>query len=130
MALDLSAPREELRDILQSYSKDVGIVKSDDELLQEEAEYAATGLKSNETSSRVKSVEFLEILGDNPYAQDYLLLALEDKEGIIVQKAIQALGKVANKDVVPKLHEFMKGTRSKHIISEIGRVLAKIDRKD
>ncbi len=130
MAIDLSTSREELRELLQAYSKDVGNVKTDDELLQEEAEYAATGLKSEDTSSRVKAVEFLEILGENPYAQDYLLLALEDKEGIIVQKAIHALGKVANKDVVPKLHQFMKGTRSKHIISEVGRVLAKIDRKD
>jgi HEAT repeat protein len=129
MAIDLSAPREELKEILHAYSKDVGVVKTEDELLRDEAEYAATGLKSNETTTRAKAVEFLEILGENPYAQDYLLIALEDKEGIIVQKAIHALGKVANKDVVPKLHEFMKTTRSKHIVSEIGRVLAKIDRK-
>jgi hypothetical protein len=129
MALDLSAPREELRDLLHVYAKDVGNTKSDEELNQEEAEYAASGLKSGETSARVKAVEFLEILGGNPFAQDYLLLALEDKEGIVVQKAIHALGKVANRGVIPKLHAFMKSTKSKHIISEIGRALAKIDRK-
>lgn len=129
MAVDLTPLRTELRDLLREYSKEVINTKTEEEVFREEVEYAASGLKNDDITERIKSVEFLEILGENPFAQDYLLLALDDKESSVVQKAIHALGKVANKQVVPKLHEFMKSTTSKHLISEIGRILTKIDKR-
>ena len=130
MAENLSNTRKELRELLAEYSQDLVEEKSADDLLREEAEYAATGLKSDNITDRIKAVEFLEILGENPFAQDYLLLALNDKEANIVQKSVHALGKVADKRAVKKLQEFSASAKSKHLTAEITRIIGRIDRKE
>lgn len=129
MASSLEKTREELRELLQEYSKVEVFQKSEDQAYKDEAAYAASGLKSPDIPSRIRAVEFLEILGENPYAQDYLLNAMNDKEGIVVQKAIHALGKVAQKKSIPTLQAFLKETTSKHLVAEIGRIIGKIERK-
>ena len=107
MPTELDKTREELKKILCEYSKIEVDNKSEDEAFQEEAAYAATGLSSSDISNRLRAVEFLEILGENPYAQDYLLKAMNDKEDSVVQKAVQALGKVAQRKSIPTLHAFI-----------------------
>ena len=129
MASSLDQTRENLKEILKEYSKVEVFHKSEDQAFQDEAAYAGSGLKSNDIASRIRAVEFLEILGENPYAQDYLLEAMQDKEGSVVQKAIQALGKVAQKKSIPALQKFLKDTNSKHLVAEIGRIIGKIERK-
>ncbi|MBF0199312.1 MAG: hypothetical protein HQL32_16480 [Planctomycetes bacterium] len=130
MATDLNQTRKELSELLTDYSKDKVDSKSEEEVLQEEAQYAATGLKSGVIGDRIKAVEFLEILGDNPYAQDYLLLALHDKEGSVVQKSVHALGRIADKRALPKLQAFIGEQKSKHITTEITRIISRIDRTE
>lgn len=127
---NLVQTREELKNLLSEFSKEVVEVKSEDQAFREEAEYAATGLKSEDITERAKAVEFLEILGDNPYAEEYLLLAIDDNEASVVQKAIHALGKVAKKSAIPKLQGHLKDNTSKHIASEISRIINKIERKE
>ena len=129
MASTLDKTREELRELLQEYSKVEHFEKSEEQTFRDEAEYAASGLKSSDIAGRIKAVEFLEILGDNPYAQDYLLNAIKDKEGSVVQKAIQALGKVAQRKSISALQDFVKTTTSKHLAAEITRIIGKIERK-
>ena len=114
---------------MHEYSKVETFEKTEEQTFRDEAEYAASGLKSNDIASRIKAVEFLEILGDNPYAQDYLLDAIKDKEGSVVQKAIQALGKVAQGKSISALQDFVKATNSKHLAAEITRIIGKIERK-
>jgi HEAT repeat protein len=46
----------------------------------------------------------------------------------VVQKAIQALGKVADNRSVPRLQELSKTTNSKHIAAEVTRIIGKIQR--
>ena len=125
----LRTVREELRGLLKEFSKKEVSSKSEEQAHKDEAAYAATGLKSTDIADRIRAVEFLEILGDNPFAQDYLLLAMNDKEGSVVQKAIHALGKVAERRSIPKLQNFAKSTTSKHLINEIARIIGKIERK-
>jgi HEAT repeat protein len=127
-AASLSEVRKELRATLEKYSHKVVEVKTEEEAFRDEAEFAGSGLKSEDIAARIRAVEFLEILGDNPFAQDYLLRALEDKEGSVVQKAIQALGKVADNRSVPRLQELSKTTNSKHIAAEVTRIIGKIQR--
>ena len=129
MPTELDKTREELKELLREYSKIEVDNKSEDEAFQEEAAYAATGLSSSDISNRLRAVEFLEILGENPYAQDYLLKAMNDKEDSVVQKAVQALGKVAQRKSIPTLHAFIKKSNSKHLVAEIGRIIGKIERK-
>ena len=129
MSTELEQAREELKELLRDYSRVELNQKSEDEAFKEEAAYAASGLSSSDISNRLRAVEFLEILGENPYAQDYLLKAMNDKEGSVVQKAVQALGKVAQKKSIPALHEFIKKSNSKHLIAEISRIIGKIERK-
>lgn len=128
MSPPLAETRQSLRAELHEYSKKEVVEKTEDQAHRDEAEYAATGLKATDNADRVRAVEFLEILGDNPYAQDYLLLAIRDKEGSVVQKAIQALGKVADRRSIPKLQELAKSTNSKHLQTEIARIIGKIER--
>lgn len=125
----LRSIRDDLRGILVEYSKKELDDKSEEQAHKDEAAYAGTGLKSADIADRIRAVEFLEILGDNPFAQDYLLLAINDKEGSVVQKAIHALGKVADRRSVPKLQALVKGTNSKHLAAEITRIVGKIERK-
>lgn len=127
-ASSLAATREELKALLTEYSRKEHSVKSEEQAFKDEAEYAASGLQSDDITDRIRAVEFLEILGDNPYAQDHLLTALNDREGSVVQKALQAMGKVAGRRSIPKLQELMKNTNSKHLQTEVTRIIGKIDR--
>lgn len=129
MSSSLDDTRAKLKELLREYSQIVVNLKTKDEAHLDEAEYAASGLKSLDITNRIRAVEFLEILGENPYAQDYLLKAMNDKEGSVVQKAVQALGKVAQKKSIPALQEFVKRNNSKHLAAEITRIIGKIDRK-
>lgn len=128
MASSLAETREELRAILKEYSKTVVEEKTEEESWRDEAAYAATGLKSEDTMDRVRAVEFLEILGDNPFAQDHLLTAIKDKEPSVYNKAINALGRVADKRSIPSLQELVKSTNSKHLAAEVARIVGKIER--
>jgi HEAT repeat protein len=128
-ASSLAETRLELKGLLKEYSKKEVINKTEDQAFKDEAEYAASGLKSQDIMDRVRAVEFLEILGDNPYAQEHLLVAISDREGSVVQKALQALGKVAGKRSIPRLQEMMKTTNSKHLLTEVARIIGKIERK-
>ena len=129
MPSSLDDTRAELKELLREYSKTVVNLKTKDEAHLDEAAYAASGLKSLDITNRIRAVEFLEILGENPYAQDYLLKAMNDKEGSVVQKAVQALGKVAQKKSILALQEFVKKNNSKHLAAEITRIIGKIERK-
>jgi HEAT repeat protein len=124
----LAETRQELRTLLKEYSRRVVEVKSEEESWRDEAEYAATGLKSDDIMDRVRAVEFLEILGDNPFAQDHLLLAIKDKEPSVYNKAINALGRVADKRSIPGLQALAKSTNSKHLATEVARIVGKIER--
>jgi|SaaInlStandDraft_1057018.scaffolds.fasta_scaffold119681_2 hypothetical protein len=124
----LAETRDELRAILKEYSKHVVEEKSEEEAWRDEAEYAATGLKSEDIMDRVRAVEFLEILGDNPFAQDHLLVAIKDKEPSIYNKAINALGRVADTRSIPGLQDFSRNTNSKHLATEVARIIGKIER--
>jgi len=126
----LAETRQDLRALLKEYSRRVVEVKSEEEAWREEAEYAATGLKSEEVIDRVRAVEFLEILGDNPFAQDYLLQAIRDKEPSVYNKAINALGRVADKRSIAGLQEFFRNTNSKHLAAEVARIVGKIERNN
>lgn len=128
-ASSLLETRQGLRDLLKEYSKKELSQKTEDQAFKDEAEYAASGLRSADIMDRIRAVEFLEILGDNPYAQDHLLSALSDREGSVVQKALQALGKVAGRRSIPKLQAMMKTSTSKHLLNEIARIIGKIERK-
>ena len=128
-ASSLIETRQELRDLLKEYSKKELSQKSEDQAFKDEAEYAASGLQSDDIMDRIRAVEFLEILGDNPYAQDHLLMALTDREGSVVQKALQALGKVDGRRSIPKLQAMMRTSTSKHLLNEIARIIGKIERK-
>ena len=128
-ASSLIETRQELRDLLKEYSKKELSQKSEDQAFKDEAEYAASGLQSDDIMDRIRAVEFLEILGDNPYAQDHLLTALTDREGSVVQKALQALGKVDGRRSIPKLQAMMRTSTSKHLLNEIARIIGKIERK-
>jgi len=129
MSSSLDKTRAGLKELLREYSKTVVNLKSKDEAHRDEAEYAASGLKSSDITNRIRAVEFLEILGENPYAQDYLLKAMNDKEGSVVQKAVQALGKVAQRKSIPALQDFLRKNNSKHLSAEITRIIGKIERK-
>jgi hypothetical protein len=128
-ASSLAETRLELKGLLKEYSRKEVVEKTEDQAFKDEAEYAASGLKSQDIMDRVRAVEFLEILGDNPYAQEHLLVAISDREGSVVQKALQALGKVAGKRSIPRLQEMMKTTTSKHLLTEVARIIGKIERK-
>lgn len=129
MPENLKGTREDLRSLLKEYSRADRNEKSEEEMFRDEAEYAASGLKSDDTVQRAKAVEFLEILNENPFAQDYLLFALKDKDSSVVQKAIHALGKVATKRSIPDLKKYMEGHKSKHIVAELSKIISKLDRK-
>jgi HEAT repeat protein len=128
MSSALADTREELRVLLKEYSKKVVEEKSEEESWRDEAKYAATGLKSEDIMDRVRAVEFLEILGDNPFAQDHLLVAIKDKEPSVYNKAINALGRVADTRSIPGLQELSKSTNSKHLAAEVARIVGKIER--
>lgn len=128
-ASSLTETRQDLRVLLRDYSKRELSEKTEEQAFKDEAEYAASGLQSDDIMDRIRGVEFLEILGDNPYAQDHLLTALSDREGSVVQKALQALGKVAGRRSIPKLQAMMRISTSKYLLLEIGRVIGKIERK-
>lgn len=128
MSEKLKETRESLKTALTEYSSIKKDEKSDDEILQDEAAYAATGLKSEESNERCKAIEFLEILNENHYAQNHLLAALEDSEAVVVQKAIHALGKVATKKSIGPLKDFMNKTNSKHLVNEVAKVVSKLER--
>jgi HEAT repeat protein len=128
-AASLRTVRDELRGLLKNFSRKEVSEKTEEQAHKDEAAYAATGLKSSDIADRIRAVEFLEILGDNPFAQDYLLLAINDKEGSVVQKALHALGKVADRRSIPKLQNLAKNTTSKHLTNEIARIIGKIERK-
>ena len=128
MADSLQNTRKSLRAGLSEFSIEKKSDKSEEEVLKDEAAYAASGLNSADTIERIKAVEFLEILNSNPFAQEHLIKALSDKEASIVQKAIHALGKVATRKAIPLLKEFILSSKSKHIVAELSKIIGKLDR--
>ena len=124
----MNAVRKKLRTSLEKFSRKVVEVKSEEQAFKDEAAYAGSGLESEDIPTRIRAVEFLVILGANPFAQDYLMKALEDKETSVVQKALQGLGKVASVRSIPKLQQLLQKTNSKFIAAEVTRIIGKIQR--
>lgn len=123
----LADTRREMREMLRQYAMPPP-EKSPDELLREEAEFAASDLKSSDLGRRIKAIDFLELLAGNPYAQEYLLDCLESKDSMIVSKTVSALGKVGTPTAIPRLKEAMKKIKAKHVVSEIARVISKLEK--
>ncbi len=130
MADPVAETRKHLRTVLKDYAKPVQRDVSEEQALKGEATYAASDLKAENAAQRIKAIEFLEILGGNPYAEEHLLSALGDVDGGVVMKAVLALGKIGTTASLPKLHEFLKNVRSRQLSAEIARVIAKLEKKD
>ena len=128
MAEPLGSVRQELREALKSFVDPVGKVLTEEQTMKVEASYAASGLKEKNTAQRIKAIEFLEILPGNPYAEEHLLNALQDREGAVVQKAVSALSKVGTAGSAPQLREFLKTCRSRQVVAELSRLLSKLEK--
>ncbi len=126
----LADNRNELRKLLADFAKPVKKALSEEDGLRGEASYAASNLKDENPILRMKAVEFLEILSDNPYSQEYLLDALDDQEASVVNKAIMALGKMGNEKAVPRLKSYLKSSKSRQMSGELARIISKLEKRN
>lgn len=126
----LTKARGEIRELIAEFSKPKGPILSEEQVMKNEASFAASSLKNPNHFQRLKAIEFLEFLGGNPYAQEYLLQALADKEPNVVIKAVLALGKIGDAKAIPRLQECLKQAKSKQVVAEISRLINKFEKKE
>ncbi|MBF0246239.1 MAG: hypothetical protein HQL31_13400 [Planctomycetes bacterium] len=125
----LSSLRNELKSVLKEYATPSKPTVSEDDALISEANFAASNLSNKDSAEKIKAIQFLELLNENPFAQHHLVKVLDDRDNSVIAKAIAALGRVGRSEVLPKMREKMANIKSRQMTAELARVIGKIEKQ-